>query len=147
MLRARRMAWLLVPLALTACGPSGNDSDNAPVEAEAAVAIPADPVKLAAMGEMVFKRCVACHTIDKGGANGIGPNLHGITGRAVAAGPTAYPYSAALKAKGGVWDDAALDAFLTQPMMWAPGTKMAFAGMPDAADRAAVIAYLKTQAD
>src|SRR3546814_1245846 len=78
----------------------------------------------AAMGERAFRRCVACHTIDKGGRNGIGPNLHGIVGRAVAA-HDGFSYSGAMKAKGGVWDEAALDAYLADPMKTVPGTRMA----------------------
>lgn len=98
----------------------------------------------AAMGEQIFKRCVACHTIDRGGNNGIGPNLHGIVGRAVAS-HEGFSYSSAMKAKGGVWDNAALDLYLKQPMMAVPGTRMAFAGIPDDLDRKAVILYLDEQ--
>lgn len=98
----------------------------------------------AAMGEQVFKRCVACHTITKDGANGIGPNLHGVVGRAVAS-HAGFSYSSALQAKGGHWDAAHLDHFLESPMKYAPGTRMAFAGVIDAADRKALILYLESQ--
>ena len=97
-----------------------------------------------AAGEKVFAKCAACHTVNQGGANGIGPNLHGVVGRAVASHPD-FPYSGAMKAKGGVWDDAALDTYLKQPMMAVPGTRMAFAGIPDDADRKALILYLEQQ--
>src|SRR3546814_15995953 len=90
------------------------------------------------MGEQVFRRCAACHTIDKDGRNGIGPNLHGIVGHAVAA-HAGFAYSGAMKAKGGVWDEAALDAFLADPMKAVPGTRMVFAGVIDAADREALL--------
>jgi cytochrome c len=96
------------------------------------------------MGEQVFKRCVACHTVDKGGRNGIGPNLHGIVGAPVASKP-GFSYSGAMKAKGGVWDEAALDAYLEAPMKALPGTRMAFAGVIDPADRKALILYLEAQ--
>ncbi|KAI6170463.1 Cytochrome c family protein [Aphelenchoides bicaudatus] len=98
------------------------------------------------MGEQVFKRCVACHTIDKGGANGIGPNLHGVVGRAVAS-HAGFSYSGAMKAKGGVWDKAALDTYLEAPMKALPGTRMAFAGVIDAADRQALILYLEERSN
>ena len=111
-------------------------------------AVPAEPAPAieptAAMGEQVFKRCVACHTIEKDGPNGIGPNLHDVVGRAVAT-HAGFNYSAALKAKGGNWDDAKLDRFLEAPMKYAPGTRMAFAGVIDAADRKALILYLESQ--
>ncbi|MFC5795676.1 c-type cytochrome [Sphingopyxis terrae] len=90
------------------------------------------------------KRCAACHTIDKDGPNGIGPNLHGIVGRPVASHP-GFAYSGAMKAKGGVWDAAALDIYLADPMKIVPGTRMAFAGVIDAADRQALILYLEDQ--
>lgn len=96
------------------------------------------------MGEQIFKRCVACHTVDKGGQNGLGPNLHGVVGRAVAAAPN-FGYSPALRAKGGTWDAAALDTFLTAPAKAIPGNRMAFAGIPEAAEREALILYLAEQ--
>ena len=130
-------------LLLTGCGKSEPPADPSTADAAPAQTAPAvEPT--AAMGEQVFKRCVACHTIDKGGANGIGPNLHGVVGRAVAA-HEGFSYSSALKAKGGTWDAAHLDRFLEQPMKYAPGTRMAFAGIIDAADRKALILYLESQ--
>ena len=98
----------------------------------------------AAKGEQSAKKCAACHTFNAGGANGIGPNLAGIAGDAVAAGRGGFAFSDALKAKGGKWDDAALDAWLKNPKAFAAGTKMTFAGLSDAQERANVIAYLKT---
>ena len=131
-------------LLLAGCGKSEPPADtSSPETASAETAAPAvEPT--AAMGEQVFKRCVACHTIDKGGANGIGPNLHGVVGRAVAA-HEGFSYSSALKAKGGTWDAAHLDRFLESPMKYAPGTRMAFAGVIDASDRKALILYLEAQ--
>ncbi len=139
-----RLAAVLLAsaLALAGCGKSEKPAD-APVSGEPAAEAPAI-APTAAMGEQVFKRCVACHTIDPGGRNGIGPNLHGVVGRAVASHP-GFSYSGAMKAHGGVWDDAALDAYLKQPMKAVPGTRMAFAGIPDDADRKALILYLDEQ--
>ena len=128
--------------ALAGCGKNDQPADS-PAGGDAAVEAPAaEPT--AAMGEQVFKRCVACHTIDAGGANGIGPNLHGVVGRAIAS-HAGFSYSGAMKAKGGVWDEAALDAYLTEPMKALPGTRMAFAGVIDPADRKALILYLEAQ--
>lgn len=114
--------------------------------AEAAVPIAtllasADPAK----GADVFKKCAACHTINQGGANGVGPNLYGTMGEAVAQGKGGYPFSEALKAKGGTWTFEAMDAWLKSPRKYADGTKMTFAGLGSAADRANVIVYLNQQ--
>lgn len=130
-------------LALTGCGKSETPADNAAASGDAAVEAPA-VTPTAAMGEQVFRRCVACHTVEKGGSNGIGPNLHGVVGAPVAAKPD-FSYSGAMKAKGGVWDEAALDAYLKAPMKDVPGTRMAFAGVIDPADRKALIPFLEEQ--
>ena len=99
----------------------------------------ADPAK----GADVFKKCAACHTINAGGAAGIGPNLHGVMGKAIAAG--AFGYSDALKGVGGNWDWEKMNAWLLSPRKFAPGTKMTFAGLGNGADRANVLAYLNAQ--
>ena len=85
-----------------------------------------------AKGEAVFKKCAACHTINAGGANGLGPNLHGVMGRAIAGTP-GFAFSDALKGKGGNWDFASMDAWLASPKKFASGTKMSFAGLGSAA--------------
>ena len=140
-----RLAPVLLAGALTlaGCGKTEPPADTpASGEAPAETAPAVEPT--AAMGEQVFRRCVACHTIDKGGSNGIGPNLHGVVGAPVAA-HEGFSYSSALKAKGGTWDAAHLDHFLESPMKYAPGTRMAFAGVNDPADRKALILYLESQ--
>lgn len=97
-------------------------------------------------GKSVFSKCKACHNVDKGGANGIGPNLWGVTGRKRGA-HEGYGYSEAMKAKGGEWALTELDAFLTSPKANVPGTKMIFNGLSAPADRANLIAYLNSQSD
>lgn len=99
-----------------------------------------------AQGEKLFKRCVACHTIEKSGKNKIGPNLYGIVGRPVAQ-VEGYSYSAAMEAYGGEWTLERLDAFLLQPRGEVKGTKMAFPGLKKEADRVNLIAYLDTFSD
>ena len=79
-----------------------------------------------------------------GAPNGVGPNLHGIVGKAVAS-VEGFAYSPAMKAKGGVWDEANLDAYLENPRKAVPGTKMAFAGINNAEERKALIGWLKEQ--
>lgn len=100
----------------------------------------ADPAK----GEAVFKKCVACHTINSGGANGIGPNLYGVLGKAHGH-MAGFPYSDALKGVPGNWTFEGMDAWLTSPRKYAPGTKMTFAGLGNPEDRANLIAYLNAQ--
>lgn len=110
-----------------------------------------DAVKVAAMvesadaakGTKLFNKCKACHTVDQGGANKVGPALWGISGRAKGASE-GYAYSDAMKAKGGNWDNEALAAFLHKPKEYINGTKMVFAGFKKTSDVANIIAYLNT---
>lgn len=97
----------------------------------------------AAAGEAVFAKCTACHTIDQGGAHGIGPNLYGVIGSEIGHHAAGYAYSTALAEKGGIWDYEALDAWLASPRAFANGTKMSFAGLSSPEDRANVILYLR----
>ncbi len=98
-------------------------------------------------GAEVFKKCAACHTIAQGGANGIGPNLWATAGEPIAAGKGGYAFSDALKTKGAgqSWTFENLNEWLKSPRKFAEGTKMTFAGLADAEDRANVIAYLNAQ--
>ncbi|MEJ7934513.1 cytochrome c family protein [Sphingobium sp. AN558] len=98
-----------------------------------------------AAGEKIFAKCAACHTVNQGGANGIGPNLYATVGEKVAEGKAGFAFSDALKKKGGAWTFEALDHWLTSPRDFAPGTKMTFAGLGNPADRANLIAWLNTQ--
>lgn len=131
-----------LPLPAVPAAPAGGAAaaGAAPAGIDAALAS-ADPKK----GEQSFKKCQSCHTINSGGANGIGPNLYGIAGDKVAEGRGGFAFSDDLKKKGGTWDAAGLDAWLKSPKAVAPGTKMTFAGLPDQQERANVIAYLNSQ--
>jgi len=101
-------------------------------------------------GEAVFKRCGACHTIEQGGPNKVGPNLWGVVDRPIA-GHEGFSYSSALTefSEGGQkhWTYENLDHFLTSPKGLVPGTAMSFAGLGSVQDRANLIAYLRTMAD
>jgi len=96
----------------------------------------------AGAGKSVFHKCAICHSPAQG-QNRVGPSLFGIIGRKAGAVP-GYNYSDAMKNSGKVWDAATLDTYLANPRSVVPGTKMSFAGLPDATDRANVIAYLTT---
>ncbi len=93
-------------------------------------------------GKLLFLRCASCHNIGPGPEK-IGPNLAGVVGRKAGSLP-GYAYSPAMQHANLVWNDATLDKWLTRPSDLVPGTAMAFAGLPAAADRQAIIAYLHT---
>jgi cytochrome c len=97
-------------------------------------------------GAAVFKKCAVCHTPDKGGKNGVGPNLWGVVGRKVAA-TDGFAYSPAMKAKGGEWTWDHLVAYINAPAAAVPGNKMAFAGIKDAGELADLLVYLRTLSD
>ena len=99
-----------------------------------------------AKGQKVFKKCAACHSANKGGANKVGPNLFGVVNTKMGA-KDGFSYSSALTDMGGAWDYVSLNGFLAKPKAFMPGTKMSFAGIKKVGDRAAVIAYLRSLAD
>ena len=97
-------------------------------------------------GETLSMQCRACHTLDQGGADVLGPNLFGLFGRTAGSAP-GYSYSEALATSDFVWTPRALDAWLAQPYPFLPDNRMSFAGLPDSNDRNAVIAYLLQHTD
>jgi len=97
----------------------------------------------ASKGEGIFKKCVACHTIAAGGADGIGPNLQSIMGKPIAGG--GFAYSDALKGVGGTWTFEAMDSWLKSPKKFATGNMMTFAGLGKPEDRAALLLYMNSQ--
>ncbi|HVV32805.1 MAG TPA: cytochrome c family protein [Vitreimonas sp.] len=141
-------------LTLTACG------EGPPPEATATATTPAPSAaemqaKIAALpapynaasyedGRTVFAQCRSCHTINAGGMNMVGPNLHGVIGRRIAT-EAGYSYSPALKAQSFTWDADHLQHWLAGPMTDIPGTRMSFAGIRDDTQRRDVIAYLMVE--
>lgn len=97
-----------------------------------------------ARGAETFKKCMSCHTITQGGANGQGPNLYGVMGKKHGH-MAGFAYSPGMLAKPGVWDWEAMDAWLTSPKKYVDGTKMTFAGLSNPEDRADVIRYINDQ--
>ncbi|MEO1252784.1 MAG: cytochrome c family protein [Pseudomonadota bacterium] len=96
-------------------------------------------------GRRVFVKCLACHAVQEG-VNKVGPSLYGIVGRE-AGTVDGFNYSEANANSGIVWTEDVLFAYLEDPQGYIPGTKMIFPGLPNAQDRADVIAYLKASAE
>ena len=119
--------------ALSACNSQPAKNGAAEATSEAAAERP----------PAAFAQCMSCHTV-AAGRNIVGPSLHGVVGRKAASLPD-YPYSDALKRSGLTWDEATLDKWVAAPAKLAPGTKMVFFGMPDAAKRKELIDYLARQ--
>jgi cytochrome c len=93
-------------------------------------------------GAQVFKKCAVCHSIEQGGPNKVGPNLHGVVGRK-AGSVEGFNYSPAMKNANLTWTPEELDKYLTDPKATVPGNKMAFPGLKKDDERAAVIGYLQ----
>jgi cytochrome c len=110
--------------------------------AEALNTMPA--AELIAAGEKAYAKCLNCHSIEAGGANGIGPNLAGVMGGPVAA-KAGFAYSAGLKELGGNWDWDRMNDWLKSPKAYVEGTKMSFGGLNKVEDRAAIAMYLNSK--
>jgi cytochrome c len=134
----------LIEAAEAAATPAAGAAEPAAAEPISPLLAAADP----AAGEKIFKKCQACHSGDKGGANKVGPNLWGVIGRPIAA-HEGFSYSAAIKAfaAGGTWDYEKISSFVTAPKAYIKGTAMGFAGLKKPDERANLIAYLRTLSD
>ncbi|MCR0985521.1 c-type cytochrome [Roseomonas populi] len=96
-------------------------------------------------GARLFRQCAACHTIGRGAPDLNGPNLYGVLGAPIAGNRPNFAYTQALRSAGGEWDAERMDAWLRNPQGLVPGNRMTFTGMPNARERADLIAYLGRQ--
>ncbi len=127
--------------------PSSGEAAESP--APPAAAAPSAAPAVAAGGDAAHggavaqQSCAMCHTMTADAPDTVGPNLFHVFGRKIG-GKEGYSYSAALSGHGGQWDEATLNAWLTNPAAFAAGTRMSFPGIGDDKDRADVVAWLKT---
>ncbi len=149
MLKNFRFAVSILSLGmlLSACADGGSDTpspaataaNEAPVDLQALLAA-ADPEK----GKVLFLQCRACHSLESGGANKVGPNLHGVFGRKAGLAP-GFAYSDAVSQANIVWSAETLNDWLARPSDFLPGNRMVFVGIRKPEDRANLIAYLKRE--
>jgi cytochrome c len=154
----RKLFALIVPVLLTACGPSAPKSADTPDGQAPAAAAPSNEemqARIAALpapynaatyeaGRRVFAQCRSCHTIDEGAGNRVGPNLHGVFGRQIGS-VEGFNYSQPVQDADFAWDAERLDHWLQNPQTFLPGNRMAFAGVRDETQRRDLIAYLMVE--
>ena len=131
-----------LPLAAAETSGTGDSKTAAPAKPLPVLLASASVEK----GASLAKACGACHNFEKGAAAKVGPPLWGVLGRPVGSVP-GFSYSEAIKGKGGDWTLDKINAFITSPKGYAPGTKMTYAGEDDAQRRADILDYLHTLSD
>ena len=136
---AYQVASITTVVSTTAAETNSENSESASIIALFASTSSAD-------GAKIFKKCAACHSIAQDGGNKIGPALWNVLGRQ-AGSVSNYKYSKAMTAHGKVWSFEEMNGFLIKPKDWIKGTKMSFAGLKNAKDRAAVILYMNENTD
>jgi cytochrome c len=150
----KALAAMCFGLMAAACGPTepakSADAPGVPApsseEIQARIAALPPPYDAAnyEAGRRVFAQCRSCHTLDDGGGNRVGPNLHGVFGRRAGA-VEGFTYSQSLQRAAFVWDAEQLDDWLQNPQSFLPGNRMAFAGVRDETQRRDLIGYLMVE--
>jgi cytochrome c len=141
---ARVALGALLVLAIASAAPLRAQAAGtaAPAAAPAGVGVDSPEYK---RGRLLYIQCRACHELKAGAPNKVGPNLHGILGQK-AAQVAGFSYSQALRGATLTWDRATLDRWLERPSALVPGNTMAFAGIANPKDRAALLAYIEVEA-
>jgi cytochrome c len=149
-----------VALCATALAPSACGSKIEPPDEQIIVRKPGEPagpsansaagsqsatLDVVAAGKAAFITCSTCHSVERGGASGVGPNLHGVVGRR-AGSLAGFAYSQPMATSGITWGEAELNSFLSNPAGKVPGTSMTTGAVTDAGRRAAIVAYLSSLA-
>ena len=132
-----------VEIEQTTISSSSTDSKNVPEKVDISSLMAMGDIT---EGEKIFKKCAACHSVNKGGKNKIGPALYNVVGREVG-GVNDYKYSKALAKYGMTWTFMELNGFLKKPSKYIKGTKMSYAGLRKEKDRASIIQYLNQNSD
>ncbi len=143
----RPLRLLLPALAVLLAGCSDDAAERRRALGDAPAFADLMRVADADRGGRLFGRCAACHTIERGAGDRNGPGLFGVMGRPVAGNSRRFGYTTALRSVGGTWTPERMDVWLTAPAAMVPGTSMTFPGVPDALDRADLIAFLQTRSE
>ncbi|WP_405234712.1 c-type cytochrome [Lentisalinibacter salinarum] len=156
--RNRTVAPAILLLLLAGCGAGPDSADRQPavtaaelgdqtvLSADEYLAQPTYAGADLERGRSLYLQCRACHTIEEGGSNLAGPNLHGIFGSRAAAVED-FPYSEALRQADFIWTPRAMDAWITNPWQFLPGNRMSYGGMRRPEDRRDLIAWMLRASD